>query len=162
MKRTFKFKATNFNDSYDEQRKYDIDVDIELKETKKGKEFSASAGVWNKRHSDYLTCGQCFDSILDMFPTLKKNKLFMEIYELWSKHHLNGMHAGTIEQEKIIEELDKYDYKDAIELLTKYNKLVVPHPTKPNTNYRYGTEWLFHKIPDTDLDRIKELFEYDE
>ncbi|MBP5474645.1 MAG: hypothetical protein J6X83_00045, partial [Methanomicrobium sp.] len=51
--------------------------------------------------------GQCLDDInkhRDDFSS-ENRKLWDTIYELWKKYHLNGMHAGTPEQEAAIKAL---------------------------------------------------------
>ena len=68
----------------------EITVELNLKETEKGLEFTASANVWNSKHTDIIMGGQCLDS-LEQY--LKYNKKFKTILEMWRKYHLNGMHA---------------------------------------------------------------------
>lgn len=68
----------------------EITVELNLKETEKGLEFTASANVWNSKHTDIIMGGQCLDS-LEQY--LKYNKTFKTILEMWRKYHLNGMHA---------------------------------------------------------------------
>lgn len=66
-----------------------VDVELELKETPNGEEFSASANVWNSRHSDIICGGQCLDTLAPFF---KNNLLYIKILNFWEKYHLNGMH----------------------------------------------------------------------
>ena len=68
----------------------EVTIEIELKETEKGLEFTASANVWNSKHTDIIMGGQCLDSLGQY---LKHNKTYKEILDLWQKYHLNGMHA---------------------------------------------------------------------
>ena len=139
--------------------------------------FSASADLWNSNRSDILMGGRCFDNLLNNYPELKDNDVFMETYDLWSKYHLNGMHAGTPEQEKAIEEWMKerkaqgneYDYKSACEYLKSIGLYEVPVATidleanpqfkdaEEGAMYEYGHSWLKEKIPEQDVERIESL-----
>lgn len=66
-----------------------VDVTIELRDTDKGPEFSASGNIWNARHTDIYSGGQNLDTIAHFV----KGPTFKKIYRLWSLYHLNGMHA---------------------------------------------------------------------
>jgi hypothetical protein len=67
-----------------------ITIEIELKQTSKGEEFTASADVWNSKNTDIIMGGQCLDKLM---PYLKNNKTYKTILDLWHKYHLNGMRA---------------------------------------------------------------------
>ena len=69
-------------------RNNEITIEINLKETDKGLEFTASGNVWNSKHTDIIMGGQCID---DLGQYLKYNKTYKEILNLWQKYHLNGM-----------------------------------------------------------------------
>lgn len=133
-----------------------VTVEVTLKE-KDGKPcFSASATVYNQTKTDILACGQCLDSIANR----TKNKQFMELYRLWKLYHLNDMHAGTIEQEKAIDEWESkgnhYDYTSACDYLKSVGLYEVEHNGKP---YKYGHAWLYWDIPEYDLKVIQALFD---
>lgn len=64
-------------------------VEMEYKTEGEKKIFSVSAKVWNRRHSDIVTGGQCLDSLI---PYLRENPVYMEIVRLWKLYHLNDMH----------------------------------------------------------------------
>ena len=98
MKRTIDIQKV---DGYGKGRKNCM-VNVEL-ELDNGN-FSASANLWRSDDSDILMGGQCFDDLLNDYPELKDNDVFMEVYDLWKKYHLNNMHTGTTEQEKAVEE----------------------------------------------------------
>ena len=144
-------------DYYGRGRKINpVTVEITLKE-KDGKHcFSASATVYNQTKTDILACGQCLDSIAKR----TKNKQFMELYRLWKLYHLNDMHAGTIEQEKAIEDWESkgnhYDYTSACDYLKSVGLYEVEHNGKP---YKYGHAWLYWDIPEYDLKVIQALFD---
>lgn len=144
-------------DYYGRGRKINpVTVEVTLKE-KDGKPcFSASATVYNQTKTDILTCGQCLDSIAKR----TNNKQFMELYRLWKMYHLNDMHAGTIEQEKALEDWEskgnRYDYTSACEYLKSVGLYEVEYNGKP---YKYGHAWLYWDIPEYDLKVIQALFD---
>ena len=154
MKKTISFGKHAI---WSERKINEVTVEIALKDTANGPEFTASADVWNSKHTDIVMGGQCFD---DLKKYLWGNKLFREIYGLWERNHLNGTNAGTKEQMACLEahkdEINELDgwYKKELNLLKKYNMDVVEHNGKP---YKYGTGWIYRPIPDDDLKRIKEL-----
>ena len=82
----------------------------------------------------------------------------MEIYRFWKLYHLNGMHAGTEEQEAAIEawkaQGNRYEYGKACEHLKSIGLYEVEYNGKP---YRYGHGWLHREIPEADLARIQEI-----
>jgi len=135
------------------------EVTIEMKlEYKKGKPcFSASADVWNSRHTDVEMFGQCLD---DLVPFFKDNELYMEIVGLWQRNHLNDLTPGTPEQMKCLtdhkDEINEDDgfYTKELNLLKKYNLDVVDLDGKP---YKYGTAWLTRDISEEDLKAIERI-----
>lgn len=79
-----------------------VDLVIELRNADTNKpEFSVCGDVWNSRHTDIVQGGQCIDSIDKFF---KHDRLYKLIENLWKKHHLNSMHAGTVEQESCLKD----------------------------------------------------------
>ena len=128
-------------------------------------EFTASGNIWNHCHSDIYSGGQNLNEIAKYI----KTPLFQKIYTFWKKYHLNGMHAGTPEQEEAIAEWkakgNKYDYKKACEMLKNRGLYEVPLTAdligtrkadgKP---YKYGCGWVIANIPEKDLEEIKNLF----
>ena len=65
--------------------------------------------------------GQCLDSIK---PKTKEQK---RLVELWRKHHLNGMNAGTPKQTKKIKDMKfKYTYDKACRFLNSFDKAGKP------------------------------------
>ena len=92
MRRKFTFGKVSAQNS----RKINlVEVEIALEDKGEGKpEFTASATVWNSRHTDCIMGGQCLDSIWENYADQLENKeLFEEILTLWNKYHLNGMKA---------------------------------------------------------------------
>lgn len=157
MKKTFNFGKI---DGYRNGRKTcEVAVEVELRETEKGKEFSVCGKVWNHLHTDIIMGGQCLDSIAKYV----KNDTFKLIYKMWKKYHLNGMHAGTHAQEEALEEavksgkLERYganNYTETCDYLKSIGLYEVEYNGKP---YRYGCGWLFWEIPEEDLQQIEEL-----
>ena len=154
MKKTFNFGKV----AYTGKRKINtVEVTVELKENKEGKPcFTASGMIWNAKHTDAVSGGQNLDEINKFVHTQE----FKEIYELWQKYHLNDMHAGTVEQEKAVNEYFqnnteiKYDYDKACEHLKELGIYEVEHEGKP---YKYGCGWVYYSIPEEDLTKIKNL-----
>lgn len=170
MERTIKIGKINF---YDNEKRTNHDVEIILRLSLSNDNcFSALVNVWNFPHSDILMCGQYFDTILNDFPEVKKNPIFMEVYDLWKNYHLNGLHAGTKAQEDLLKEavkngeLNTYganNYKETCAYLESKNMLYDKVSKKQKDGsikkvpYRYGTDWLKEEIPEQDLLRIKSL-----
>lgn len=154
METTINFGKIDF---YGRGRKVNlVTVNLELTETKKGLEFTASATVWNSTKTDCVMAGQCLDTLYNDFK-LKNNKLFKKIHELWKKYHLNGMHAGTKKQEDALKStkwggVNANYYKEQCEFLDALNLLV-------DNGYKYGTGWLLEEIPSDDLEVIKSIIE---
>ena len=139
------FKKIDFNGTG--RRINEPEIRIELKEKEPGKPvLSISGGVWNAHKTDFITCGQCLDTML---PYLKHDKLFLKIYRLWSLHHLNDMNAGTPKQMAALEGKG-LSYEEACRFLESKKLLV-------DGGYEYGTAWLYREIPAADLAEIKEI-----
>lgn len=146
-----------------------VGVEIELRETNKGIELSV--------RGEYCR-GQCLDEIAQYVHT----PLFKEIYGYWKKYHLNGMHAGTPEQEKALRDAEaagvdfsdesykKYSWKSPREdrgaAYSRYEKQCnylksvglyeVDYEGSP---YKYGHSWLYQPIPEDVLLRIVEIMD---
>ncbi len=167
MERTIKINI------YDSKKRniYDVEVTLELSDDNC---FSAVAKVLNFHHNNILMSGQCFDR-LNEFPEINQNPVFMEVYDLWKKYHLNDLHAGTKAQEDLLKEavkngeLNTYGannyketcaYLESKDMLYDKNYLVSKKQKDGRTiqvPYQYGTGWLKEEIPEQDLLRIKSL-----
>lgn len=147
MEKKFVFRPGNY---------YRVEVEIELRENRRvyvwedgdlkeirGNVFSASAMVY--RHSSFVCGGQCLDDpeVLDLIKNGKlceKDKaIYLEVFRLWKNYHLNYMHAGCEHQKEG----------------TPVGEIC------PICGYRYGSAWLYHEIPEKDLEVIKHLFTID-
>lgn len=97
MNKTYNFGKIDYYGNG--RRSCPVELEIELKPTDKGEEFTASGNIWNNLYTDIIMGGQCIDDIWDEYGTqLQNRKLYQEIMELWKKYHLNGMNAGCIHQ----------------------------------------------------------------
>ena len=133
-------------------------IELELKEKEKGLCFSAS-GASNYQpvfhtgqiYWDYEGYGQCLEDIAKDNP---QNKDVQVIVDLWRKHHLNDMNAGTPKQKNHLKSLGKYkSYEWACDELSKVGLL---HDNSC-LGYKYGCAWLYHEIPSRDIKLIKSL-----
>lgn len=179
MKKTFDFGKI----AYASDRKVNaVEVTVELKENEQGiKVFKASANVWNSTKTDIVAGGQCLDE-LNKYKSLRDDKEFSLIYEMWQKYHLNDLHAGTERQEDALKQavaegkLEKYgannyeetcNYLQSIGLLED-NEYLVPKKQDGSVKevpYKYGTGWIAQEIPSSDLELIETLIsgeEYDD
>lgn len=128
-------------------------------------ELSICGNIWNPRNTDIYCGGQCLDTIAEYI----HSPLFKELYSYWKLYHLNGMHAGTPEQETAIEEWknagNKYDYTKACEHLKSIGLYEVNFTGKTigkyynNEPYKYGHGWIIQDIPENVLERIYKIME---
>lgn len=111
-----------------------IKADVELNITYRNgyKEFTMSA-----HYNSHL--GQCQQHII---PANEFQKALLAL----DKYHLNGMSAGTEEQNAIVNKMKKYDYDKAVALLKKKRKYTVKHP-KTGKTYKYGNGWIKLDLP---------------
>lgn len=86
MKRKFNFGKIDFEGRGSANNL--VTVEMEYKTDGDKKRFSCSASVWNSRHTDIITGGQCLDTIAPYI----KDPIFSEILRLWGLYHLNDMH----------------------------------------------------------------------
>lgn len=185
MKKTFTFGKIAYNSN---RRTNLVEIDVELRnrggedtftidrktgeKTFTGKtpiytELSICGSIWNCKHTDILCGGQCLDTIAEYRDQLTEPELFDELLQLWEKYHLNGMHAGTPEQEQAIEEWkaegNRYDYTAACEMLKKrglyevnYTGLSIGRRYE-NEPYKYGHAWLVQSLPGDVILRVDHL-----
>lgn len=186
MRRTFDFGKIAFGDMRNRVNK--VEVTVELKQhggeetfvidpktkekTVVGKtpeytELSICGDIWNSRHTDVVCAGQCLDTIAQYRNQLKDKERFDEIYDLWKHYHLNGLHAGTPEQEAAVKEWknagNKYDYNAVCDMLkacglyeVNYTGISVGRMYN-HEPYKYGQAWLVQTLPDDVIQRINRL-----
>lgn len=126
-------------------------------------EFTAMGAIWNSKKTDLYYGGQCLDTIAKYV----KDPTFLEIYDLWKTYHLNGMHAGTPEQERALavwqQAGHEYEYKTARQFLQSIGILKMPFYGKTigkqwnGELYEYGTGWCIEDLPAEALERIEAL-----
>jgi len=184
MKTTLHFGKINF---YGSRRENEVTIDIELR-TRGGEptftiengervytgnktpvyvEFTAVGNIWNRLHTDIICGGQCLEEIKKHRAQLEDKELFDEVYRLWKAYHLNGMHAGTPEQEAAVKEYtntgNKYEYTAVCNYLKCRGLYEINFTGKScgryynNELYRYGTAWIIDDIPGGDLLRIEHI-----
>lgn len=171
MEQAYTYKFGKIDATDNGKKSNSVEIEVKLSESREGLPvFSASAMVWNAFHTDIIRGGQCLDYIAKT--SIGHNKAFRQIYDMWQKHHLNDMHAGTPAQEAALEQavadgkLSGYgannyeatcDYLRSIDLYEDKEYLVVrdgePVP------YKYGSGWLTQQIPEADLAVIKDMVE---
>ena len=130
-------------------------------------ELAICGAIWNARKTDFLCSGQCLDTIAEYRNQLQEPEVFDELYSLWKNYHLNGMHAGTPEQEAAIEEWkangNRYDFTAVCEMLAARGLYEVNYTglstgkRYENEPYRYGSAWLVQELPGKVLLRIEHL-----
>ena len=130
-------------------------------------EFTASARVWNRVCTDITIGGQCLDDINNHRTELSDLSTWDLIYTMGNKYHLNGMYAGTPDQEAAVKEWEargnKYDYTAACEMLKSCGLYEVPFTgitvgKRYNGElYKYGHGWVVQEIPGDDLLKIEHL-----
>lgn len=163
-----------------------VEVDICLRKLQNGQyEFSASGGIWNCRHTDHISGGQNLDTIKEYVD----DPIFAEIFDLWTKFHLNGLNSGTFRQEAaLVEETDRRNeehkakgekeekpltyaerYKDACEYLKSIDLYIdsladgevldCENEDATPTRYTYGHGWITRVLSDETIKRIESLID---
>lgn len=187
MKKTFDFGKIAYGNS--KRRINAVTIDVELrkrggeetftidsktkeriytgKKTPKYLELSIVGNIWNAKKTDAVCCGQCLDDIKQYRRQLNNPKLFDIIYTLWKRYHLNGVNAGTPEQEEAIKQWigsgHKYDYKAVCKMLKEKGLYEVYFTGKTvgreynNELYKYGHGWVIEELPDEIVKMVTEL-----
>jgi len=113
--------------------------------------LSMSAHVWDSKKTDYISCGQILDELVEYFP---KNEFLIRLVEIWKVWHSNDLNEGTTVQINFIETLKKsgweYNYIDAC------NKLQMAGIYRID-GYKYGHSWLVNPLPVEIIEEIKYL-----
>lgn len=153
LKKRKDFKKIDYNGS---GRKINlVTTELELREKENGKYvFSAVAKIWNATSTDYICCGQCFDELC-RFPVLKNNPEFGFIYTMWSKYHLNDIHAGTPKQELALRRKFGPKYKYNYDISKQYLESI---GLFKDEGHEYGRGFYFLEIPEKDLNQLLTYF----
>lgn len=186
MKKTFTLGKIKYTSKYN--RTNEVTIDVELRnfggeetfiiDRKTGQktitgctpsyvELSICGNIWNAPHTEIVCGGQCLDTIAKYRNQLNNTELFDTLYSLWKKYHLNGMHAGTQEQERAVKEWEKagnrYDYTAACEMLkakglyeVNFTGLTVGRRFE-NEPYKYGHGWVIQEIPSDVLIKVEHM-----
>ena len=186
MDSTIAGKKINFGkiDFYRTGRKINA-VDVEIRLTQRGgeptfilkdgkKEYTGNktpeyielaicGNVWNSKETDIVCGGQCLDTIAEYI----KTPLFNRILEIWKRYHLNGLRAGTPEQEAAIKEWcaagNTYDYTKACDYLKSiglYETAFYGKTSGKQYNgelYKYGHGWIIEDLPEDIVKEVKEI-----
>ncbi len=139
----------------------EVTVEIDLNKNKDGLPVLSICGnVWNRNHTDIICGGQCLDTLKEY---LGGNETFDFLYDMWKKHHLNDMHAGTPKQEEAVRHAKEvgllpkhYDYGKACQYLKDANLFT---DTYDGQEVKYGHSWLYYPIPESDLRKIEHFME---
>lgn len=82
-------------------------LEVELKDDKDVKAFSASMWIYTPNKKDCIIGGQCLDTFLNMGLhnqlSDENRTIFMKVKNWWDMYHLNDLNAGTIEQDKCLQ-----------------------------------------------------------
>lgn len=155
---------------YGYKRSLAVEVEVEIRETRKGPELSIQGTIWNPNRSDAVSGGQNLEEIAQALPD---SALAQRIHKVWKTWHLNSMRAGCEHQRA--EEWNKlpidpskplssYGKHFPTQLHESWNMLIWVRPEEykgglltapcPTCGYRYGTEWLHEPLP---LEIIEEV-----
>lgn len=130
-------------------------------------ELSICGAIWNASRTDWVCGGQCLDTIARYKSQLSDPDTFTALYDLWKNYHLNGLHAGTPEQEKAVKEWEqeghRYDYTAACEMLKEkglyevnFTGLTVGRRFE-NEPYKYGHGWVIQELPGDVLLKVEHM-----
>lgn len=157
--RTISFGKIDYNGGGRKINEVEIELTLrESEDERRDVEFTACGGVWNSRKTDYVCCGQMIDDPYVVEQIRVKRDLYLEIMDLWSKHHCNCGKYCTPRQE---EELNKrfgcwyaVPYEKRKEYLESIGMLKDEYE---GVEYAYGEEFVPWRIPEEDLARIREI-----
>lgn len=123
------------------------EVEISLKETKRGPAFSSSAFTYGK-YGRELFGGQCHDELEGLIEDPKFNR----ILAIWREYHLNDMQAGTKTQMEYLKKVrgNNSNYEVDCALLKEANLYDI-------NGDRYGASWYYKEIPESVLKEIEQL-----
>lgn len=134
-----------------------VEVEVKLEDGR----LSICGGIWNSRHTDYLSCGQNLETILSLIPS---DKRLQSIVRVWRRWHLNDMKAGSPRQERWLREhpigavYPKSHYEEACKALAAVGlnpDTEYLHEGKP---YSYGSAWLKETLPAEVIAEVENWF----
>ena len=125
-------------------------LDIYGKELNNYYSVGISASVYNHTKTDTVASGQFLDELIK-YESLKSNDLFVKLYNIWERWHLNDLNAGLkVQADFIKDNLKEYDYTRACRLLKAANLYEI-------NGYKYGHGWLIEELPSELVEFIKGL-----
>ena len=144
--------------------KHDCGFDTLVGYTPTYTELSICGNIWNASHTDIVCGGQCIDEIAKYIKTPQMQK----ILTIWKRWHLNGMKAGTPEQEDLVKKYraehdGRYDYDGVCEYLKSLGKYEVEFTGKTvgrmydHEPYKYGHAWVIEDLPEWVIKAVKEM-----
>lgn len=127
-------------------------------------ELSFCGHIWNHLGTDCYSCGQNLD---EMKKYLADDPLFMRLYGLWKKYHLNGLNAGTKKQAAMLEKAGIKGYDESVKYLKEHGLLVdklgedeeLTYEGNGVTrdHYTYGHGWVHYAIPEDVRREIEQI-----
>jgi hypothetical protein len=114
-------------------------------------ELSISMLGYEKRGKRWVesVAGQGRDYVLEHFGV---DARVQKLCAFWARWHLNGLHAGTREQEKVLRdqaaEIEKRCRAIQASYLTVAEAVLAEHDLNPSDGYRYGSAWLVEVPPE--------------
>lgn len=140
---------------YSENKRLEIRIELRLNNDKK---YIFSASGFLREKNEYgiykdVSGGQLFDDV-EVFECFKDAKMFLKIYKLWKKYHLNDMHAGTQKQEEF---LKKHNFSNWANNYTETCQFLEKHNLLYDNGYKFGSSCLLQEIPLIDIEVIKDI-----
>ena len=162
--RTIGHRVISFGkiDYYGNGRKInEVEIELTLRESedeRRDVEFSACGGVWNSRKTDYVCCGQMIDDP-DVVKQIKaKRDLYLEIMDLWRKHHLNcGRYCTPRQEEELTKRFGCWNAVDYKEQKAYIESIGMLKDKYEGVEYTFGEDFVPWRIPEADLARIREI-----
>jgi hypothetical protein len=163
MKKIISFGKIDFNHSGRKNCK--VTIEVELRDTDKGKELSISGDIWNPRETDIYSGGQNLDTIIQYVKTPKMKR----IHEIWKRWHLNGLKAGCVHQREMKWNEARIDPKELPNSHSNRDEkgilAIWVYPTEhenglltkpcPVCGYKYGSAWLFEELPEEVIKEVE-------
>lgn len=133
---------------------------IELKVAKQGYQRLSISGVVGPTRDGNARgpCGQCQNSLLEIteYDNDWSKEKVEELFSIWERWHLNDMRAGSPKQEEFLR-MNPVQYKYPQSYFVEACRALSMaglHPD-PETGYRYGSAWIYEKIPESVLDTLR-------
>lgn len=121
-------------------------IEVNLSEESKGIVLSISGVLKNSSGQNYK---DIYNEYIIGNPKLTKKAELSRLLEIWERHHLNDMRAGTPKQMKALRGKN-LDYLNAVSYLEELDLAI-------DDGYSYGSAWLFEEIPNEIINEIKHI-----